>query len=102
MASQVTAQCLTEQETGFLVDEMGNKLQAKSMVMCQSTPYMVTEEGDIDHFAGGKMENIYHADDRYSNFLEEQVKELKAEKNQSFLANMFRALRGSICRTRHR
>ena len=55
-----------EQESGFLVDEMGNKLQAKSMVMCQSTPYMVTEEGDINHFAGFKMENIYHVDDRYS------------------------------------
>ena len=35
---------------------------------------------------GGKMENIYHVDDRYSNFLEEQVKELKAEKSQSFWA----------------
>ena len=32
------------------------------------------------------MENIYHADDRYSNFLEGKVKELKVEKSQSFLA----------------
>ena len=59
------------------------------MVMCQSTSYVVTEEGNINHFAGGKMENIYYADDRYSDLLEEQVKELKAEKNQSFLGNMF-------------
>ena len=64
------------------------------MVMSQSTPYAVTQEGNIDHFAGGKMEIIYHADSRYSDFLEEQVKELKAEKNQSFLANKFRALTG--------
>ena len=56
--SQVASQCFAEQETGSLVNEMGNKLQAKSMVMCQSTPYMVTDEGNIDHFAGGKMENI--------------------------------------------
>ena len=67
-----------EQETGSLVDEMGNKLQVKSVVMCQSTPYVVTEEGDIDHFAEGKIENIYHVDDRYSDFLEEQGKEPKA------------------------
>ena len=30
------------------------------------------------------MENIYHADGRYSNFLEEQVKELKVEKVKAF------------------
>ena len=63
---------------------------------------MVTEEGDINHFTGDKMDNIYHADDRYFDFLEEQVKELKAEKNQSFLGNMFRALTGSRHRTRQR
>ena len=102
MASKVSAQCFIQQETGFLIDESGNKLQAKSVVMCQSIPYMITKEGDIDHFAGDKIENIYHADDRYSDFLEDQVKELKAEKCQNFLGNMFRVLTGSRQRTRHR
>ena len=69
MASQVEAQCFMEQETGFLVDETGNKLQEKSVVMYQRTPYVVTEDGDINHFAGGKIENIYLVDDRYFNFL---------------------------------
>ena len=54
----------------------------------------------MDHFAAGKMENIYHADERYFNFLEDLVKELKAEKNQGILASMFRALAGSRCQTR--
>ena len=62
--------------------------------MCQSIPYVVTEEGNIKHFTGDKMENIYDADDRYSNFLQEQVKELEAEKSQSFLGIMFRVLTG--------
>ena len=89
MASQVAAKCSVEQKTGFLVDEAGNKLQAKSMVMCQMTPFVITEEGNVDHFAGGKMENIYHVDKWYFDFLEDQVKELKAEKSQSILASMF-------------
>ena len=55
MTSQVSTQCFVQQETGFLIDETGNKLQAKSIMMCKSTPYMVTEEGNFDHFAGGKM-----------------------------------------------
>ena len=33
MASEVIAQCFVEEETGFLVDEMGSKLQARSVVM---------------------------------------------------------------------
>ena len=70
--------------------------------MCKSIPYKVTEEGNIDLFTGGRMENMYHADDRYSNFLEEQVKELKAEKIQSGFGNMLRVLTGSRQRTRHR
>ena len=71
MASQVAAKCFMEQGTGFLVDEAANKLQAKSIVMCQMTPFVITKEDDIDHFAGGKMENIHHVDERYFNFLEE-------------------------------
>ena len=73
-----------EQDTGFLVDEAGIKLQAKSLVMCQMIPFWITKEGDSDHFTGGKMESVYHADKRYFDFLEDQVKELKAEKNQMF------------------
>ena len=64
MAYQVAAKCSMEQETGFLVDEAGNKLQGKSVVMCQMTPFVITKEGNVDYFAGGKMENIYHADER--------------------------------------
>ena len=102
MASKVSVQCFIQQETGFLIDELGTKLHAKSMVMCKSIPYVVTEEGDIDHFVGGTMENIYHTDDRYSGILERQVKKLKAEKSQSFLGNMLRVLTGSRSRTRCR
>ena len=71
LASKFSAKCFIEQETGFLVDEAGNKLQPKSMVMCQMTLFVITTEGDISHFTGSKMENIYQADERYFNFLKE-------------------------------
>ena len=48
------------------------------------------------------MENIYQVDERYFDFPEGQVRELKAEKNQGILASVFRALTGSRCRTRRR
>ena len=51
MASHVAAKHCMDQDTGFLVDEAGIKLQAKSMVMCQMTTLVISEEGNIDHFA---------------------------------------------------
>ena len=58
------------------------------MVMYRKTPFVIAKEGDVNHFTGGKMENVYHADERYFDFLEDQVKELKAEKNRSILASI--------------
>ena len=66
------------------------------------TPFLITEEGDIDHFAGSNMEDIYQADDRYFDFLKGQVREVKEAKYQSILVSMFRVLTGSRCRTKRR
>ena len=43
MASQVAAKCFMEQDTGSLVDEAGIELQAKSLVMCQMTPFVIRQ-----------------------------------------------------------
>ena len=40
MEYQVAGRCFMEQETVLLVDEVGGKLQAKSMVMCQMTHFV--------------------------------------------------------------
>ena len=64
--------------------------------------FFITAEGDINHFTGSKMENIYQAGERYFNFLKGQIRELKEEKNQSILVSMFRALTGSRQWTRRR
>ena len=84
MAFQVTAPYFVEQETSFLVHEMGNKLQTKSIVMSQSTPYMVTEEGNINHFAGCKVENIYHIATGIPIFFKSKLKSSKWRKIKVF------------------
>ena len=52
------------------------------------TPFVITAEGDIDNFAGGKMEVIFLADDHYFAFLNEQAKELHAKKNQNIILSV--------------
>ena len=64
MDLKVTGKCFIEQESGLVIDEAGNKLLAKSVMICQITPFVITEEGDINNFTGGKMEAIYQADDQ--------------------------------------
>ena len=74
------------------MDEAGNKLPAKSILFCKMMPFIITKDGDIDKFKGGKMDSIYQADDQYFNFFEEQVKELQAEKSQGIITSIFELL----------
>ena len=90
---------LCQTESGMVIDEAGNKLLVKSVMFCRMMPFVITEEGDIDDFAGGKMEAVYQADDQ---FFEGQVKELHVEWSQRIIMSVFRALTGSRHKTRRR
>ena len=48
----------------------GNKLPAGSVIMCKLTPFVITEDGDIDYEGGVKMEMVYQTDDEYFEFLD--------------------------------
>ena len=76
MDFKVAAKCTTEQDTGLVVDETSNKLPVKSMVLCKMTPFIITEDGDINYFVGGKMETVFQVDGKCFEFLEEQVRGL--------------------------
>ena len=81
MDLKVTGKCFVKQESGLVIDQMDNKLLAKSVMFCKMTPFIITEEGDIDNFTGGKMEAVYQADDQFFEFFEWQVKELQVERS---------------------
>ena len=102
MENTIAAQCFVEQDTGLMLDMAGNKLPAGSVITCKPTPFVITEDGDIDYLGCGKMGMVYQADDRYSKFLDQQVKELHMERSQGFITSIFRALTGSRCKTRRK
>ena len=77
------------QGSGLVMDEVGNKLQAKSVLFCKMTPSIITEDRDIDKFKGGKMDAIYKVDDQYFNFFKEQVREVQANKSQGIITGLF-------------
>ena len=53
------------------------------------TPFIITKDGDIDNFTGGKVDARYQADDQYFDFFKEKVKELQAEKSKSIITSVF-------------
>ena len=63
MDFKVVTKCLVKQDTDLVVDEAGNKLPTRVVIMCKMTPFVITEDGDIDYLASGKMESVYQADD---------------------------------------
>ena len=100
MDCNIAAQCFVEWENGLMLDMVGNKLPAGSVIMCNLTPFVITEDGDINYMGVGKMEMVYQPDDEYFDFLDQQVKELHMEKCQGFITSM--ALTGSRHKTRRK
>ena len=102
MDSSITAQCFVERECGLILDMVGNRLPAGSVIMCKLIPFVITKDGVIDYMEGSKMEIVYWADDEYSEFLDQQVMELYMERSQKFITSVYRALTGSRCKARSR
>ena len=102
MESTIAAQCLVEQETGLVLDMVGNRSPAGSVIICKLTQFVTTKDGDINYMGGGKMEMVYQADDEYFEFFDQQVKELHMERSQGFTTGMFRVPTGSRHKTRRR
>ena len=51
MELKVAAKCIVNQDTGLVVYEAGNKLQVRAVIMCKMTPFIITEDGDINYLA---------------------------------------------------
>ena len=53
------------------------------------------EEGYIDHYTSGAMDNIFQAPDSEYNTLEEMFKIQRSERSRSFIGRMFLSLTGN-------
>ena len=102
MDLQIASKCFIEQDSDLIVDSAGNRIPAMSVICCKLRTFVITEDGDIDKFAGEEMDVIYQATDEDFNFFQAQVRELDAERNQSIITSIFRTLTGTRCKTRRR
>ena len=71
------------------------------VIFCKKHPFIMTEDGCIDHYTTGAMDNIFQAPDSEFEVLQEKVKSQKSERNRSFIGKMLLSLSGN-CRTSKR
>ena len=81
--------------TDLYMDEQGNILTKGDVIFCQKQPFVVTEEGYIDYYISGLMDNIFQAPDLEFVTLQEKVKCHKSQKSRSFIGMMFLSLIGN-------
>ena len=69
MDFKIARKCFIEQGSDLIVDSAGTKIPRKSIIFCKKSPFIITEDGDIDKFSGEEMDVIYQASDEGFNFL---------------------------------
>ena len=60
--------------TDLCPDKQGNILTKGDVIFCKKQPFVVTEEGYIDYYSSGAMDNIIQAPDSKSVTLQEKIK----------------------------
>ena len=98
MDLKIASKCFVEKDSDLIVDSAGSRIPAKSVTVCKQKAFIITVDGDIDRFSGEGISVIYLATDEGFNFLEAQVRELDAERNQSVLTSIFTTLTGTKTR----
>ena len=74
-----TKYCIRDSITDLYTNEQGNILTKEDIIFCKKHPFITTEEGYIDHYTSGILDNIFQVPDSEIEVLQEKVK----TKNQS-------------------
>ena len=56
-----TKYCKRDSTMDLYIDEQGNILKKGDVIFSKKQPFVVTEEGYIDHYSSGAMHNILQA-----------------------------------------
>ena len=83
-------------------NDHGNILIKGDVILCKKQPFVVTEEGYINYYSSGAMDNIFQASDSEFVTLQEKVKSQKSEKSRSFIGRMLLSLKAIVSLLKNR
>ena len=81
--------------TDLYTGKDGNVLMKEDVIFCKRHHFIITEDGYIDHYTTGAMDNIFHVPDSEFEVLQEKVKSQTLERNRSFIGKMLLSLTGN-------
>ena len=87
--------CKQDSTMDLYTNWQGNILTKGDIIFCKKQPYVVTEEGYIDYFSSGAMDNIFQDPDSEFMTLQEKVKSQKLERSRNFIEWMLLSLMGN-------
>ena len=95
MASS-TEYYIRDSTTDLYMDEHGNILKKGDIIVCRKHTIIVTEDGYIDHYTSGAMDNNFQAPDLEFKVLQEKVKNQNSrEQSRHFIGRMLLTITGN-------
>ena len=90
-----TKYCKRDSTTDLYTNEQGDILTKEDIIFRKKHQFIIMDEGYIDHYTSGAMDNIFQAPDSEFKTLQEKVKNQKSERRRSFIARLLRSLTGN-------
>ena len=87
-------QCLHNEADDIFKDGNGRILIAGDVILCKDCPFIVLEDGSIDHYARGKMNQVYYTMDEELGALEERADQLQAERSIGLVTRLWQTVSG--------
>ena len=87
-------QCFHYEADGVFKDGNGRILTAGDVILCKGCPFIVLEDGSIDHYARGKMNQVYYTMDEELGALEERAEKLQAERSTGLVIRLWQTVSG--------
>ena len=81
-------QCFCDEVKDVFKDRNRRILTVGDVILCKGCPFIVLEDGSIDHYTTGKMDQIYYTADEELGTLEERADELQAEKSTELVTRL--------------
>ena len=87
-------QCFSDEAKDVYKDESRRILTAGDVILCKGCPLIVLEEGSIDCYMTGKMDQIYYTSDKDLVALEERAEELQTERGTGLVTRLWQTVSG--------
>ena len=87
-------QCFSDEAEDVFKDGNGRILTVGGVILCKGCPFIVLEDGSIDHYTTGKMNQIYYTTDEELGALEEKGDKLQAERRTGLVTRLWQTVSG--------